>query len=157
VKEILLANGFVALIDDQDYDVISKHRWSLNSDGYARCAVRDPDRPGKQMQLKMHRAVMGLSRGDRLEVDHIDGNKLNNQRANLRICDRTGNNRNVRKRSDNTSGFKGVSRTASNRWRATITIAGKNISLGTFEAPEEAHAAYCRAATLKHGEFANLG
>ena len=96
---------------------------------------------------------MGLGRGDKSVVDHINGNGLDNRKANLRIASATENGRNRRRHSNNTSGFKGVKKDKG-RWVANIGGSKNRIRLGSFETPEEAHAAYCEAANRLHGEFA---
>jgi hypothetical protein len=91
-------------------------------------------------------------------LDHIDGDRENNRIENLREASRTDNNRNVSRQRNNTSGFKGVSlMKRDNVWIAQITVNRKNYYLGRFSTPEEAYAAYCKAAKELHGEFANTG
>jgi hypothetical protein len=104
----------------------------------------------------MHRLIVGLSNDDKRVVDHIDGNPLNNQRSNLRVCAPSQNIKNQRLRTDSTSGLKGVSK-YQGYWRARIQVDGKRINLGNFSTREEAHAAYCLAARQFHREFANFG
>jgi len=88
------------------------------------------------------------------EVDHIDGDPLNNCLSNLRWCTRAENNRNVGKRITNTSGYTGVSfHKASGKWQAYIYVNGKNKHLGLFHTKEEAAAVYEEAAKELHGEF----
>jgi hypothetical protein len=90
-------------------------------------------------------------------VDHIDGNPLNNSWANLRCATHQQNLCNRPRQSNNKIGLKGVSRdrrTHTNPWRARITVKGKSILIGAYPTPEEAHAAYIRAASKMHGEFA---
>lgn len=90
-----------------------------------------------------------------MRVDHIDGDTLNNRIANLRLATHAQNLGNSKRRKDNTSGFKGVSADRSGaRWRAQIKRNGRIAHLGTFDTPEEAHAAYVAAATELFGEFA---
>jgi hypothetical protein len=91
------------------------------------------------------------------EVDHINGSRDDNRWCNLREATRSENNANSRRGRNNTSGYKGVWRAASGRWTACITVNYRQIHLGRFDAPEEAHAAYCAAADKHFGEFANGG
>lgn len=94
------------------------------------------------------------------EVDHIDGNKLNNRIENLRSATTSQNQHNRTKYKNNTSGYKGVSFYGKNKykcWGANIQVNGKQKHLGYFLTPEEAFAAYCKAALELHGEFANTG
>jgi hypothetical protein len=87
------------------------------------------------------------------EVDHRDLDKGNNRWTNLRIASSAGNKWNLARRSSNTTGYKGVSRKRS-KFQAQIAINKKRVSLGCFASPEEAYAAYCKAASEWHGEFA---
>ena len=89
------------------------------------------------------------------QIDHIDGDKLNNLIANLRLATNSQNGANRGAPADNTSGYKGVSR-AKQRWRAVISVKGRYRHLGTFGTAEEAYAAYCKAARELHGEFARV-
>jgi transposase len=106
--------------------------------------------------IQLARFLMDIERGDPRVVDHIDGNPLNNRRANLRICTSAENIRNRRKDRDNTSGFKGVTREGS-KWLAQIFYGKRGHRLGRFDTPEQAHVAYCKAARRVYGEFANFG
>jgi hypothetical protein len=108
----------------------------------------------------MHRVIMGDA-ATGLQIDHCDGDGLNNQRANLRVCTSSQNNWNQRISKANTTGFKGVSRPARLRGMvnchvATIQLNGKRRYLGRFPTAEQAHAAYCEAAKKLHGEFARF-
>lgn len=87
-------------------------------------------------------------------VDHKDGVKSNNAITNLREASNSQNKCNMGKRTDNSTGFKGVYFNKLNsNYRAGICINGQKISLGSFSTPEEAHAAYCKAALELHGTF----
>lgn len=107
-----------------------------------------------------HRLIWKLVTGDEPpeEIDHIDCDGSNNRWNNLRAADRADNAHNTRKPVTNTSGFKGVHwDTSTNRWCAQIKARSESpIYLGTFDTPEAAHAAYCRAAVLLHGQFARF-
>lgn len=106
----------------------------------------------------MHREVVGLSVHDPMVVDHINGNTLDNQRINLRICTHQQNLCNRGSTRGNTSGFKGVVWHKHRRkWVAKIKVNYKTYHLGLYATPEEAHLAYQRAAATLHGEFSNSG
>lgn len=93
----------------------------------------------------------------RVRLDHRDGNALNNRWENLRYATQAQNMQNSRRRSDNQTGFKGVSfNRARGRFQAHISINRKSRYLGLFDTAEEAHAAYCAAAKEHFGEFARL-
>ena len=106
-----------------------------------------------------HRIVWFLKTGKQPEkdIDHKDGNKLNNCWTNLREATHNQNEHNKTKYSNNTSGFKGVYRhTKNNSWIARIWVNSKVVHLGSFGTPEEAYKAYCEAAKSLHGDFANF-
>ena len=158
MTEIELTRGKVALIDDEDWPLVSGYKWSAKSCRglwYAQANTRLAD--GRGTMILMHRLLLGLT-DPKVHVDHADMDGLNNRRANIRPC---GHNENMRNRgafSRNTSGFKGVTwEKAASKWRAQIYLNGKNRHLGLFVTPEEAHQAYCQAAVEFYGEFANCG
>lgn len=137
----------VVKIDECSVPLVSSRRWYIDKYGYAYSTIR------KGRNVGMHRLIINAPDG--LEVDHRNGNTLDNRLENLRLCAHEENMRNRRRRRDNACGLKGatfVRRTG--RWRAQIGINGKNRFLGDFATPEEAHAAYGRAAVALHGEFA---
>ena len=93
---------------------------------------------------------MGLVPGDKRQVDHINGNRLDNRRSNLRVCTARENRRNACKRSDNTSGYKGVIRVGRDgSYRAVLAVGG-------FTSPEEAARVYDILAEAAYGEYARL-
>lgn len=159
MKEIKLSLGKVALVDDSDYDVLSKYKWRAFKNGnsyYARMFIYF-DNWNKSVPLQMHRIIMGAD-SDKDIIDHKDCNGLNNQRNNLRLCTRTQNAYN-KKKSDNpkSSKFKGVYlSTSENKWRALIQVKNQKISLGKFDDEISAAIAYNKKAIEIHGEFANL-
>jgi hypothetical protein len=90
-------------------------------------------------------------------IDHIDGNPHNNKFENLRLATHHQNQCNQKRRSDNTSGLKGVSWSEERKkWQAGISVKGKRIALGRFNTKEEAYLAYCKAAKKMHENFARL-
>lgn len=157
MKIIYTKKGEEILVDDDDYERLNKVAWYIDHRGYA---VHSPPRvKGKARRVvAMHREVMGLKPGDPQHVDHRFGIKADNRKSELRLCDNTRNHWNMKNRSDNTSGYKGVfwSKKAG-RWAASICAHQNRFWLGLFDTPEEAHAAYCKAAVEFHGEFANFG
>ena len=90
------------------------------------------------------------------EIDHIDGDGLNNKWANIREADSFLNKCNRGVRSDSKSGIKGVTKKQNNKWSAQIKVHGEVNRLGIFETKEAAYASYCAAATQFFGEFARL-
>lgn len=148
MPEISLTRGKVAFADAADMDLLSNYKWSFNG-RYAQAVDRQS---GKV--VKMHRVIMQPPAN--LEVDHINGNMLDNRRANLRLATRRQNARNRRLSKDNTSGYKGAQWHAQlGRWQGRIKVNGKFISLGVFDTAEAAGRAYDDAARTYFGEFAH--
>lgn len=146
-------DGVVALVDADDLGLVRDFSWHLHDNGYASADARLPD--GRR-RLYMHRLILQLTL-DGLEVDHINRDRLDNRRSNLRAATRTQQARNTSLRSNNTSGYKGVSRAKGARWQAHIRIDGRSISLGSgFITARAAAAAYDKAATEAFGEFAAI-
>ena len=114
----------------------------------------------KHVPYKAHRVAWFLKTGEQPpdEIDHRDGDGLNNAWGNLRDATHNQNQHNKGKQHGNSSGYKGVTyvKTA-DKWRARIMLNNKSIHLGYFDAPELAHEAYCKAADEYHKEFANHG
>lgn len=101
----------------------------------------------------VHRVIYEMHYGDTLlEVDHIDTDIYNNLIENLRVATRKDNTRNVTKRKDNTTGYKGVHRSG-NKYIAQTTSNGKRVYLGSYDTPEQAKEVYDTAARELHGEF----
>ncbi len=157
--EVPLANGRgVALVDDEDADLVTGLYWYLDRhgrpDGVAHAATRLPD---TKALVRMHRLILGPPAG--IQVDHRNGNGLDNRRANLRLATDRQNKGNAGLRSNNTSGFKGVTWCRqTNRWKARIgnSEAGSRGWLGRFATAEDAARAYDAAAVEFFGEFAIL-
>jgi hypothetical protein len=100
----------------------------------------------------MHRELLSAPAG--LEVDHINGDKLDNRRANLRLATIGQNRQNAARRKDNTSGVKGVSwKRGENKWRARIVVDGKERHLGLFDRLEDAERAVRTGREALHGAF----
>lgn len=151
MKELSLTRGFVALVDDEDYEQLSKYKWTATDEGYA---FRMAKVIGGREKISMHRFLMGIGKNDPRQVDHINGNAQDNRKENLRICSQSENLKNYKKPSTNTSGYKGVSwSTATNKWKAQIRVNNEVKYLGVYENAEDAHRAYCAASEKYHGEF----
>lgn len=158
-KEIQLANGGIAIVDDEDYGYLSQWEWRLHKGALRRSdyAYRHTYSRGTRTTtwILMHRVILDAPSG--MQVDHKDRNGLNNTRENLRLATHTQNQHNAARRHDNRSGFKGVRRTSRGaRWDARICVDGKQKYLGCFATAEEAARAYDAAATELRGEFARL-
>lgn len=139
---------FQAIVDCAAFKELSKYKWYLH-DGYARRFV------WKGSAVMMHRQILSAS-GNQI-CDHINGNRLDNRRANLRITDRLGNAQNSKKRHHNISGFKGVSwHEKLEKWRAQIQVNKKKMHIGVYRSVKAAAMAYDRKARECFGEFARL-
>lgn len=124
MKEIKLTQNQVALVDDEDYECISRWKWYAVKCGSKFYAVHVSCENGYHIRHLMHRVVMGAHCGT--QIDHINGDGLDNRKQNLRFCDNAENQHNRHVSIRNTSGFKGVSLIKkTKKWRAQILIRGK--------------------------------
>lgn len=154
MKQIPLSQGLFALVDDEDFEELSKYKWNPQKNGERIYAKRPGvnHNTGLRRPVFMHRHILGVT--DRaIDVDHIDRNGLNNQKSNLRICTRSFNNANAKIPKDNTSGYKGVYFDKSRGlWHARIS----KIFLGRFKDKIDAAKAYNEAAKTLWGDFARI-
>ncbi len=152
--EIPLTKGYVAIVDDDCPPEILAQKWCAhvnNRSGKVYVVRNILNGDGRYCMRLLHRAIMSAPAG--FEVDHIDGDGLNNQQSNLRLCTRAENMQNQRRQTDTASGFKGVHRNH-NKWRARIKTSEQSLNLGTFESKFDAARAYDEAAIRLFGEFA---
>lgn len=143
------------IVDEKDKYLLEKYTWYLNC-GYART---DKVVAGKKKRMLLHRIILGVDGKNwkNSMVDHINRNKLDNRRCNLRLSTSLENNRNVGVKSNNSSGFKGVSISkGGKKWRSRIVIDGKEHRLGTHDTKEQAAVTYNDKALEIFGEFAYL-
>lgn len=156
--KIVLSKGCEALVDKEDYDILNQFKWCVTPTGYA---IRNARRSeGHRKRILMHRVIIDAPKG--MQVDHINGDRLDNRKVNLRLCTNQQNSCNRGRQSNNTSGYKGVSFLEFNSkgyklrkpWVAKIAVEGKPISLGMYATAGEASQAYAKAATKYHKEFA---
>lgn len=141
--------GTPILVDDDDFEELSKLNWQISKS----CGISYARNEKNGIITYMHRMIMNPEDG--MVVDHIDGNGLNNQKSNLRVCTTQQNLWNSRKRSGTTSSkYKGVSwHKAKQKWQAQIMANGKAHHLGFFENEEAAAKAYNDAKLIKHGKY----
>ena len=155
MKEIPLTQGMVALVDDEDYEWINQYKWYVNRAGVNIYAVRYDRGRGRGEAIKMHQQIMRAK-----ETDHRDNNGLNNQRSNLRHCNRSQNCQNRRKAGNCSSKYKGVSfrrKATMNPWVVSIrTVGRKFVYIGVFATEVEAALAYNNKAVELFGEFARI-
>ncbi len=147
-----LTRGYHALIDASDWGLIAEYCWYAHTSvgiPYAMARLRAPQWREK---VPLHRFIMGAHKGQ--YVDHKNRDGLDNRRSNLRICTNSQNQHNCQT-NRGSSCYKGVSWQKSRRkWKATITVDGKNKHLGLFADELEAACAYDAAAREHFGEFA---
>lgn len=158
-REIPLTQGKVAIVDAEDYERVSAFRWhaTRSSTRNAWYASRNTQVNHKNTKLRMHRFIMEAP--DAMDVDHRDGDGLNNQRSNLRIATQSQNHANQETRPGrNKTGFKGVRHRAgtrhSLRFEAVVFKDGRGVYAGVYATAIEAARAYDAKATELHGEFA---
>ena len=155
-KTIPLTQGYETIVDDEDYEILSNHKWSVNKFSKTCYAVRGvARRDGSIKKIIMHRVLMNAKKGE--FVDHINGNGLDNRKHNLRICGLAENCKNRGPNKNSSSQYKGVSWCKSkNLWVAQIMISGKGKTIGRFCDEKEAAKAYDSVCKEIHGEFAWL-
>jgi len=156
MREILLTKGYIAFVDDEDYDYLSQFKWYAQLKGHRIYAVRSIKIDGKWTKILMHREIMNAQPGE--EVDHIQHDVCcNNCKSNLRLCTSSQNAMNRRVRQGTSSRYKGVCyHKAAKKWRAQIEVDGKNTHLGLFTNEFDAACTYDAAAKKLFCEFALL-
>jgi len=148
MRKIKLSNGLITLVDDEDYEELSKYRWH---GGGGRNEYTCPVRWEKGKSVYMHRQIMKCPKG--MVVDHIDHNRLNNTKSNLRICTVSQNTQN---KKDNGK-FQGVHwDNTHKKYRSRIRVNGERKHLGYFDDLNVAALHYNEAAKQYYGEQAKL-
>lgn len=149
-------------VDDEDFDSLNKWKWKANTKKAKKAIVHRISHPPRKLRregkrsktIYIHREIMKAPKG--LVVDHIDGDTLNNQKSNLRICTQGENGRNRKKQTGkSSSAFKGVSK-KNKSFCASIRCGKKNYYIGTFRDEIDAARAYNIYAVILHKEFAKL-
>lgn len=146
---IINIKGYNVIIDDEDYERVNKYSWNIHKN-YVRTTIYIPEKK----EIRLHRLLLGIENSD-VDIDHINGNTLDNRKQNLRPCSHSENMQNCKKYINNTSDYKGVN-FINNKWLARIQVNNKRIFLGYFNTPEKAYEAYCEASKKYHGEFGRL-
>lgn len=154
MKKIPLTQGKFALVDDEDFEKLSKFKWYANKLHNSFYAMRHSKEDNRKFIL-MHREI--LKTPNKKVTDHIDQNGLNNQRSNLRVATPSQNQHNKGGYKNNTSGLKGVMwHKRDKKWFARTKLNGKNIYLGYYTSKELAHEAYVAGCKKYHGKFTPL-
>lgn len=130
-----------SLIDLEDFEKVRKYKWYI-ARGYARTKAK--------LEVALHQFILDISFEEGKFVDHINMNKLDNRKSNLRFCNKGQNSANSKIRVDNKTGFKGIFKYSNDKWKARI--GGKHI--GSFASPEEAAMVYDLALLKKYDVFA---
>jgi hypothetical protein len=151
VKEIQLTKGYVAIIDDDDFERVSSRKWCTNITSGGAYAINGAG----ESRVSLHRFIMGLHRGDARIVDHINRNTMDNRKANLRVCTNSQNGMNSGPRQDSASKYKGVQICGAG-WQASITKEGVKHSSQVFTNEVLAAIHYNQQAKKLFGQFAVL-
>ena len=150
-KEVPLTQGYVAIVDDGDYEELMQYKWHAHK--VTRSIVAERTECGKKIMI--HRHIMQAPPG--MVVDHANHDTLDNRRSNLRVCSSRENQRNRRKVSGCSSEFKGVCwNKLRKRWQVRIQADDRRIALGNYENERDAARVYNIAAVEYFGEFAVL-
>ena len=154
MKEIKLTRGKIALIDDGDFERVNQFKWYAclrRNSWYAIRSIHISSTPRKGTTFSMHRFI--INPPSNMEIDHIDGDGLNNQKSNLRICTGSQNHANTSRYCCNSSGYKGI-QFIKNKYMAGISKNKRYYRLGRFSSSVQAALAYDKAARELFGEFA---
>jgi hypothetical protein len=158
MKEIRLSQGYVALIDDEDFDNVSRYKWQARPAGNTCYAVRNFSNADSTIYVSLHRYILNAPRGK--TIDHINRNGLDNRRSNLRFVSLFENARNKApclRRANRSSRYKGVLyRQRQRRFAACIRVGRKNFHLGYYRDEIAAAVTYDIAAMMLFGEYAYL-
>lgn len=161
MKHIKLHGGLFSIVDDEDENLLNKYIWHKGGkNGYVIGYLRGAYNNRKCEWVSMHRLILGLTKGDGIHVDHINFNKLDNRKNNLRKCSRFQNNKHRQSRPNSSSKYLGVHKLIIKQkykyYMASVTYQGIRINLGTFKNEMRAAWAYDEFAHTHYGEFANL-
>lgn len=150
--------GIYMLIDDEESErIIQRSWWAQRAPHTTYAYTQVYDRPSKKYKtIMLHRFIMNVTDSN-IEVDHINGNGLDNRKRNLRLCPDGENSRNTKSHRNSSSQYKGVCWHKNNKkWQADIYDNGRHVYLGQYDNEIEAAHAYDRAAIQLFGEFARL-
>lgn len=156
MKKIPLTHGKFALVDDEDFEYLNQWKWHSCTKGYAKRSKKFVKDDGKISckSIFMHKLILNVKYP--LQVDHIDLNKSNNQKSNLRVATNSENACNRLKIKSSNNKFKGVWKSKKGKYYARIFRHKKCIHLGHFKTEIDAAMAYNKAALIEFGKFARL-
>ena len=155
-KVIKLSKGKATLVDDEDFNWLSRWRWHFNSNGYAQRVFRIKQQDNKVGHVYLHHEVIGKPNGN-LRIDHINRNKLDNRKSNLRFASDRNNSHNTMARTSNKLKIKGVYwDRVKQRYCTQITVNYKRIHIGSYKVLDDAIIAYNSKALKYFGAFAYL-
>jgi hypothetical protein len=146
-------NSEPAMVDREDYPILSRYKWHLDRKGYVKSSVFGTT-------VKLHRMILNCPKN--VQVDHINMYKLDNRKCNLRLCDNSSNQANTKKRKEvngkkTSSKYKGVHwRKDLGKWASRISYNNKRVHLGYYDCETKAALAYNFKANEIWGEFARL-
>lgn len=157
VLGIPLTQGEIAIIDSEDFHIVSGYRWHVSKYKNVQYALSAKWNKGNPSTILMHRLVMNLKRYDGLMIDHINMNGLDNRKINLRFTDFSLNAHHCKLLSSNTTGFRGIAwNNIRCAWQATIRVYGKRYFLGYYSSKRNAALAYDAAALRYKKDHATL-
>ena len=149
MRQIQLTKNKVTLVDDKDFEYVNHFKWYCSFKGYA---VRSKKINGKKITIHLHRELLNCPQG--FEVDHINGDRLDNRRENLRVCLSSQNHINRCTNKKSSSGYRGINKSG-NYWISQIQINKINHYFGTFKTIKEALIAYQNGIRLINNQFIN--
>lgn len=159
MKVIQLTQGYQTIVDNEDYEWLMQWKWGIlrqgNGEVYGKRNVEMPKRDGKRKRyvLPIHRAIMGLCKGDKRVVDHINHDTLDNRRINLRIATLKQNLANRKGRRSEKPGYIGV-RKEYKKWKGRFTHQGREYASPRLDTIAEAVMWYNEVVVRYYGEFA---
>ena len=154
-SKIYLSCGNFVLIDEDDYDFLSMWKWNIGSGYASRAASVIEYEMGTPRRISMHRQILSCPKG--MVIDHINRNKLDNRKSNLRVCTYSENTANAYRKQRGTSKYKGVYyKSDCKKWCAELIAHGKRIYLGLHITEKDAALAYNKAFIENYGTIGLL-